>query len=102
MSVPLLDTMQGWECPSCDYTAVGRVGELHVHDCRGQAGLTLPMVPAGTKCVHVVHEREDYIGVEQVQYDGAGRPVMAVNTIRDDGTDATVFAPVAVVEGIVD
>jgi hypothetical protein len=37
--------------------------------------------------------REDYVGGEDVQYDGEGRPVMSVVTERDDGQDCTVFAP---------
>lgn len=89
---------QDWYCPSCAFTAVGRVGELHMHDCDGQAGLTLPMVPANVKAAHVREERQDYIGTEDVRYDGNGRPVMAVYTVRDDGQDATVYAPCAHVE----
>jgi hypothetical protein len=40
------------------------------------------------------HEREDYIGTDQVRLT-AGRPVMSVTTERDDGRDVVVFAPTA-------
>jgi len=53
------------------------------------------MVPAGTHCKVVAVEREDYVGRELVQTDGNGRPVMAVQTIRDDGMDCAVLAPCA-------
>lgn len=54
------------------------------------------MVPEGTVGVHVVREREDYILAEDVQFDGNGRPVMSVETHRDEGVDATVYVPRAV------
>jgi hypothetical protein len=54
------------------------------------------MVPKGTRYTVEVREREDYIGKENVQMH-EGRPVMSVTTIRDDGTDTAVFAPVATV-----
>lgn len=40
-------------------------------------------------------EREDYVGREDVQIDGRGRPVMAVNIEREDGNDRVVYAPCA-------
>jgi hypothetical protein len=53
------------------------------------------MVLEGTRaCVRAV-AREDYVGSEDVQYDGDGRPVMSVVTERDDGQDCAVFAPAA-------
>jgi hypothetical protein len=54
------------------------------------------MVPAGTRCKVEALERDDYIAGDHVTYDGEGRPVMAVETTRDDGTDRAVFAPCAV------
>jgi hypothetical protein len=62
-------------------------------------GLTVPMVPAGTRCRRQAVEREDYIGRETVQTCGEGRPVMSVITTRDDGQDCTVYAPVATAIG---
>jgi hypothetical protein len=97
--VPLLVAPEHrWECPSCDLTDVTREARVHqrMHSCRGVAGLTVPMVPAGTRAEHRLAEREDYIGKEQVQYAPAtGRPAMSVTTTRDDGEDCTVYAPTA-------
>lgn len=86
-----------WECPNCDLQEVTHEAAPHsrFHACRGLRGLTAPMVPAGTRCKVTALEREDYIGAEIVTVDGEGRPVMAVETIRDDGTDCAVFAPCA-------
>jgi hypothetical protein len=71
-----------------------------MHPCAGLAGLTVPMVPAGTRGENRMVEREDYIGAELVQLaPGTGRPVMSVSTVRDDGEDATVYAPTASMRG---
>lgn len=93
----LLDPTLRWECPNCDLQEVTRESAPHsrFHSCRGLRGLTAPMVPAGTRCKVEALEREDYVGGELVQTDGNGRPVMAVQTTRDDGTDRAVFAPCA-------
>jgi hypothetical protein len=85
-----------WECPNCDLEQVTREAQPHsrFHPCRGLAGLTAPMVPAGTRCKVEANEREDYIGKEVVQLHH-GRPVMNVTTTRDEGVDCAVFAPAA-------
>lgn len=89
-----------WECPNCDTTAVTSGGPHNrFHTCPGLAGLTAPMVPAGLNCKVVTHEREDYIGDEDVQYNADGRPVAAVETVRDDGNDIAVYAPTAHLRG---
>jgi hypothetical protein len=87
-----------WECPNCDATHVTRETRPHTpfHACRGLKGLTVPYVEAGTAAKVEAVERGDYVGTEQVQTDGEGRPVMAVVTTRDDGQDCTVYAPTAV------
>jgi hypothetical protein len=94
----LLAPEQRWVCPNCTATDVTREAAPHsrFHACRGLRGLTAPMVPAGTRCKVEALEREDYVGRERVTTDGEGRPVMAVETTRDDGTDRAVFAPCAV------
>jgi hypothetical protein len=94
----LLAPEQRWVCPNCTATDVTREAAPHsrFHACRGLRGLTAPMVPAGTRCKVEALEREDYVGREHVTTDGEGRPVMAVETTRDDGTDRAVFAPCAV------
>lgn len=84
-----------WVCPNCESNAVTRDSKTPMHPCRGLTGLMVPLVPEGTKCKVEAVEREDYIGSELVQTDGAGRPVMAAVTTRDDGMDCAVFAPMA-------
>jgi hypothetical protein len=54
------------------------------------------MVPAGTRAKVEPIERGDYIAGEHVTTDGEGRPVMAVEVTRDEGTDRAVYAPLAV------
>lgn len=89
-----------WECPNCDLQDVTYQSGPHsrMHNCRGMAMLSVPMVPAGTKCKIESHEREDYIGDEIVQTDNDGRPIMSVTTTRDDGEDCVVYAPMVVVK----
>lgn len=96
-SVLLQPPVRRWECPNCDHKDATREAAPHAryHACRGLGGLSVPMVPEGTKCKIEAAEREDYIGRELVQTDGNGRPVMATVTTRDDGQDCTVYAPIA-------
>jgi hypothetical protein len=53
------------------------------------------MVLDGVRCEVRAVLREDYVGGEDVRYDGEGRPVMAVTVTRDDGRDCVVYAPTA-------
>jgi hypothetical protein len=62
-------------------------------------GLTAPYVEDGVRCKVEAVEREDWVGRENVQVDGEGRPVMSVVTVRDEGQDCAVFAPCAGVNG---
>jgi hypothetical protein len=96
-NIPILQPEQRWECPNCTLTDVTHEAKPHtrMHTCRGLKGLTAPMVPAGTRCKVEAVEREDYIGSEEVTYDGEGRPIMRVETTRDEGNDVAVFAPLA-------
>lgn len=93
-------TVHEWVCLSCDFEDVtqgyGPAGQ-RMHTCAGLKGLSVPMVPKGTRGSNSAVEREDYIGREIVQFDDAGRPVMSVITTRDDGQDCTVYAPTALV-----
>lgn len=87
--------VQKWFCPNCTRYAV-TIGQTNrFHDCGALGGLSVPMVPAGTRAKIEVREREDYVGTEDVQYDVDGRPVMSVVTTRDDGQDCAVYAPTA-------
>jgi hypothetical protein len=57
------------------------------------------MVPEGMDCDVRAVEREDYIGKEVVTFDGENRPIMAVETVRGDGSnDVAVYAPCASAE----
>lgn len=96
MPVPILTAEHHWCCPACPATDVTRESAPHtrMHPCAGMGGLTVPMVPAGTRAEHRVNERQDYVGAERVQY-ADGRPLMSISTVRDDGEDVTVFAPTA-------
>lgn len=97
MEIPILTPEQRWECPNCTQTEVTHETQPHTrfHACRGLKGLTAPYVPAGTRCKVEAVEREDYIGKEDVTFDGDNRPIMRVETTRDDGNDVAVFAPCA-------
>lgn len=97
--IPRLTREQRWECPNCSLLDVTFEAQPHsrMHTCRGLAGLTVPMVPAGTRCKVVAIEREDYVGRDMVQLDGNGRPIMATVVTRDDGEDRAVYAPTATV-----
>jgi hypothetical protein len=103
VSVPLLTATQRWACPNCTATDVTHLPPDAVasrfHACAGLRGLTAPMVPAGTRCKVEAVERQDYVADELVTTDADGRPVMAVRTTRDDGTDVAVFAPCATARG---
>jgi hypothetical protein len=93
---------QDWECPNC--TVVDRTTgqDNRWHRCAGLAGITAPMVPAGSGARVRALEREDYVGREaaHVQRDADGRPVMAVVTERPDGSnDVLVNVPTATIAG---
>jgi hypothetical protein len=96
----LLNPVYEWTCPACKASyRTKRVLSNRFHNCAKMKGLTTPMVPAGTKAKLTAHEREDYIGGDIVRLNDEGRPVMSIVTTRDDGEDATVFAPTATAFG---
>jgi len=70
-------------------------GAATLHRCRNLAGMDVPLVPEGERAEARSLVREDYVGTDEVQYDADGRPIMAVEVVRDDGTDRAVFAPLA-------
>ncbi len=88
-------------CPNCKietWSASGPEARLRpVHVCPKLRGLIAPLYPVGVKAKVVAHDREDYEGgdVGHTALDENGRPVMSIETIRDDGTDLAVFAPSA-------
>lgn len=89
---------QHWECPDrhCTSWATTVDGKVPMHRCPQLRGLLTPLVAAGSRAKQEPVERGDWVGDEAVQLDGDGRPVMSVVTTRDDGQDATVYAPLAV------
>lgn len=99
----LLAPEQHWECPSCDLQDVTHlpadVVASRMHTCPGLAGLTAPMIPAGTRCKVQALERQDYTNGDLVTTDENGRVVMAVEVTREDGTDLAVYAPCATANG---
>jgi hypothetical protein len=96
MAVLLQPPAQFWECPNCTVVDVTRGQPNRFHNCAGLKGIVAPLVPAGADCKVVAVMREDYVGREMVQLDGDGRPVMAVLTVRADGSnDVMVNAPTA-------
>jgi len=104
MPVPILGIAQDWECPAKHCTRRARTlkpgAPAPSHQCPQMRGLVVPFVHKGTRAEMRAVERQDYIGAELVQTDGNGRPVMAVETVRDDGQDVAVYAPAATSVGI--
>lgn len=96
-NIPWLRPEHRWECPNCDATHVTNEPEPHTpfHPCPGLRGLTAPFIVAGSRAKVIAVERDDYVGGEDVQTDGEGRPVMSVVTTREDGQDVAVYAPTA-------
>jgi hypothetical protein len=99
MAVLLNPPEQHWVCPNCSMTDVTHLPPgavvTRMHDCAGLKGLSAPFVPEGTRAKVEAQEREDYVGDELPQFDGDGRPIMAVVTTRDEGQDCAVLAPTA-------
>lgn len=92
----ILTGEQHWVCPGCDRAEVTVGADNRFHPCPGLAGLLAPMILDGVRCRVRAVVREDYVGCEDVRYDGEGRPMMSVLTEYGDGrTDCVVFAPAA-------
>ncbi len=97
----LITAWQDWECPNCHQAE--RISPplpanaTRFHTCPALHMLVAPLVPAGTDCKVVAHEREDYLGREEQRTGDDGKPYAAVRTVHADGhTDAAVFPGVAV------
>lgn len=87
-----------FRCPSCQTELNGPAapaGAYPAHACPALAGVMVPMVPAsGPKSRHVLVEREDVVGKARGLVWADGRPISAVRTEREDGSnDTTIFAP---------
>lgn len=90
-------------CTKCDARALMKSTaapdtkfEGQFHQCPGAFGMLAPLMPEGVVRKVEVLEPEDYVGGEMVQFGNHGRPVMALETTREDGTDRIVYAPTAV------
>ena len=98
MTIPILEApIRDWHCPACGLTDRTQQHGYHVryHTCPKTRMLSIAMLPAGTAGKIVVHEREEYVGKEIVQYDQAGRALVSAETVRDNGNDLIVYAPMA-------
>lgn len=98
MRVPILIPATEWHCPKCGAEDVTREAEPHTrfHQCRAMGGFDAPMARGGMPAKAVVHEREDYIGTEDVRLDENGRPIMNITLEYADGhTDVAVYAATA-------
>lgn len=99
MATAALSTIRDWVCPACGLTDQTNQAGPHTryHTCPKLRFLSTPMIPAGTSAKIVLRERDDYVGTELVQLDPErGRPVMALETRRPDGSnDSIVYAPAA-------
>ncbi len=99
MAAELLDVWQDWECPNCRASERTRPlppNASRMHTCPGLHMLTAPLVRAGTDCRVVAVERGDYLRGEVQRTGDDGKPYMAVQTIRADGSnDVAVFAGAA-------
>ncbi len=71
-------------------------GAAQFHECPA-LGILAPLLPEGLSAKVEKREREDYEGTDHgaLRLDSDGRPIANIQTIRDDGEDCVVFAPLA-------
>jgi len=93
----IVQSITRWRCDHCTQTSITTEPRPHtrMHICPGFGGLTAPFVREGTSTKVTAHEREDYVGKEDVRYDNRGRPIMKIVTEREDGIDCVIFLPTA-------
>jgi hypothetical protein len=96
----LLNAYQDWACPNCgltERTVAQPPNSARMHTCPRLHNLTAPMVIAGTDCQVIAVERADYLNGAIQRTGDDGKPYMAVETRRPDGSnDLVVFAECAV------
>ena len=98
MTATLVTPVTDWYCPNCGLTDQTRETGVHIryHTCPRLRFLSAPMVRTGIAAKVELHERESYVGNELVQYDPErGRPIVSIETTRDEGNDLIVYAPTA-------
>lgn len=93
----MIGRMRMWECTRCDVTSATADAQpgIPMHDCPGMAGMRIPFSPAGQSAKVTMHEREDYVGREDVQRDADGRVWMACTVTTDQAEHLAVYAPTA-------
>jgi hypothetical protein len=100
MAAVLLDAYQEWRCPNCGLTDRTRpmpANATRFHPCPKLHDLTAPLVRAEMDCKVVALEREDELRNSIQRTGDDGKPYMAVETERADGsTDRAVFPECAV------
>jgi hypothetical protein len=102
------DRVRNWYCSSCHVEERTQGPGFLRHKCHAHNGLDLPMVEEGRNSVHIIREREDYLGKDiSDARDASGKVIMSAYTEFDDGShETTVFIPCAIVEnnthGLVD
>lgn len=100
--IPILELpVHDWYCPNCGKTDQTREARPHTryHTCPKLRMLSAPMLPKGMAAKVEARDRDDYVGMEMVQKDASGRPIMSIVTTRDEGQDTMVFAPTATARG---
>jgi hypothetical protein len=69
---------------------------IPMHNCRGRALMSLPMIREGERAEVRLVERDDYVAGEDVRTDAEGRVFMRCEVHREDGhADVWVYAPTA-------
>ena len=67
-----------------------------MHECRGMALMSIPMVADGERADVRLVERDDYVGSEDVRADAEGRVFMRAEVEHPSGQiDVWVYAPTA-------
>lgn len=93
--------VQRWQCSYCNTRAVTKGQPNRYHNCPGLKGVMAPMVLEEDRGLVLVRTRvrEDYIGKDTVTMNDDGVPIMAVETLRADGSnDLAVMAPCVDIE----
>lgn len=99
--VDLIPPTQIWVCQhcSCRVQTQGLGVRTPLHPCPAHANFRLPMMAEGERGDLRLHERDDYVGREDVQTDDDGRPIARAEIVHEDGSnDVWVYAPAARVE----
>jgi len=94
----ILSSTRLWVCGRCRTERLEpSSAAIPMHNCPGLGMLSVPLIADGDQADVRILEREDYIGEEQGLQMVNGRPIMATETRRPDGSnDVVVYPGVAV------